>query len=247
MKTSIARQLIGINRCFYDGFARSWATSRVAIHKGILKSMDELRPMGHILDLGCGDGRVGRWVLENRERMGLSSYVGADYSAELLQHAQSEPGDISFVCADMTSPAWKESIAQKRALFDNVVCFSALHHIPGPRRRLRVMRDIYELTRPGGKCVISVWQLSHVPRLEKKIVPWSTAGLNASDLEYNDLLVDWKMGGAGLRYVHEFNLQELKHTCLLAGFKLERSFRSDGQTGDMGLYVVLEKPTPPQR
>ncbi len=239
MNTSIARQLIEINRRFYDSFAAPWSTSRVSIHKGILRVFEALRPAGRLLDLGCGDGRVGIWAANNKESSGLKAYTGADFSAALLdQHPEGYPAEVAFLFADMTVAGWAQAMEAHKP-FDSAICFSALHHIPGPRRRLGVLRTLRSLLLPGGQCAISVWQLSHVPRLQKKIRPWADVGIESSCVEDNDLLVDWKMGGSGLRYVHEFSEQELRRLCRRAGFKVQTSFRSDGQTGDMGLYFVL--------
>jgi SAM-dependent methyltransferase len=244
MKTSIARQLMGINRRFYNAFASPWSTSRVSIHQGIVRAFEAMHPVGRLLDLGCGDGRVGLWAVENKESNGLVSYTGTDFSAALLgpnlSARSAAPPELSFFCVDMTSPRWSQHLNTDCARFDSAVCFSALHHIPGPRRRLGVLRTLRDLLQPDARCAISVWQLSHVPRLQKKIRAWSDVGIDDCCVEDNDLLVDWKMGGAGLRYVHEFSEQELRHLCYQAGFKTQMSFRSDGQTGDMGLYLILQ-------
>ena len=238
MKVSIARQLIGINRSFYNDFARSWSTSRVTIHPGIVRVFDLMQPTGHMLDLGCGDGRVGRWARDRAELLSMESYLGADFSDELLRNAEKDDADISFVCADLCAAGWSHKIRDRRARYDSIVCFSALHHIPGHEQRLSVMREVHELLEPGGKFAVSVWQLSHVPRLQQKIVPWETVNLSQNELEANDLLVDWKMGGEGFRYVHEFSERELLRLFHDAGFHEAEAFRSDGQTGDMGLYVL---------
>ena len=216
------------------------------MHRGIVRSFEKLHPAGHLLDLGCGDGRVGFWAAENLESSGLQSYLGADYSSALLGqhfHAANAPEQsISFICADITATHWVDRVAAHRKQFDSATFFSALHHIPGPRRRLRLMQALQSLLPHGGRCAVSVWQLSHVPRLQKKIRPWSEVGIATSSVEASDFLVDWKMGGAGLRYVHEFTEDELRGLCIRAGFSIEDVYRSDGQTGDMGLYCILKKP-----
>ena len=99
-----------------------------------------------------------------------------------------------------------------------------------------------DLLRPGGGFAFSVWQLMHLPRFQKRVRPWSDAGLKDSDLEPGDLLLDWKMGGEALRYVHQFEPEELTALCDEAGLDVESSFRSDGETGDLGLYVVGRRP-----
>jgi len=241
MKPSIARQLIGINRSFYNDFAKSWTTSRVAIHPGIVRSLSNLASLGHILDLGCGDGRVGRWAQDQIEQLAPKSYLGADFSEGLLSHAKQKGMDFSFVCTDLCEAGWSSEIIKYRRSFDSIVCFSALHHIPGANRRLEFIKEARNLLHETGSLILSVWQLSHVPRLQKKIVPWTTLNLTPNELEANDLLVDWKMGGEGLRYVHEFTEDELRDLLSKAGLHVLDCFRSDGQTGDMGLYVVANK------
>ena len=244
MKTSIARQLLGINRRFYNQFAQSFSISRMSMHKGILQSLPGISPLGHMVDIGCGDGRVGHHVLDHAENLGLSSYLGADFSEALIRQRQQpallDSKKISFTQIDISKPAWERPLLSRA--FDSAVCFSTLHHIPGPRRRLRVLSGLRKILRHGGKCVISVWQLSHVARLQKKIRSWESLGIDPRNLEPNDFLVDWKMGGEGVRYVHEFSEEELLHLSNLGGFIVRDSFRSDGQSGDMGLYVVLEAP-----
>ncbi|HEY4691544.1 MAG TPA: class I SAM-dependent methyltransferase, partial [Anaerolineae bacterium] len=131
---------------------------------------------------------------------------------------------------------WAEGLG----LFDVAVCFSMLHHIPGARRRLRLMQAIRSVLKPGHRCAVSVWQFLHVPRLARKVVAWSEIGLQPGDVDAGDYLLDWRRGGRGLRYVHHFEEAELTDLCRRAGFDVVETFRSDGQTGNMGLYILLK-------
>jgi len=81
----------------------------------------------------------------------------------------------------------------------------------------------------------------HVPRLAKKVRPWSEIGLQRGDVDSGDLLVDWKRGGSGLRYVHHFDEGELRAIAASAGLTPTKSWRSDGATGDMGLYMIFSR------
>jgi hypothetical protein len=78
-----------------------------------------------------------------------------------------------------------------------------------------------------------------VPRLRKKIVPWRELGMRRRDVDRGDLLLDWRRGGRGLRYVHHFQPDELVGLCRLAGFEVTETYASDGATGDMSFFVVL--------
>jgi hypothetical protein len=120
------------------------------------------------------------------------------------------------------------------------VCLSALHHIPGRRRRLRLLREIRSLLKLHARCAISVWQFLQVPRLRRKVVAWSEVGLDSIDVDDGDYLVDWRRGGRGLRYVHHFDEAELIGLCRRAGFRVTETYHSDGETGDLGLYILLE-------
>ena len=148
--------------------------------------------------------------------------------------------DLSFVPPIFARPVERRSLKYRRS-FDSIVCFSVLHHIPGQNKQLEFLAETRKLLADNGSLILSVWQLSHVPRLRKKIIPWSTLSLPSEEFESNDLLVDWKMGGDGYRYVHEFNEEELRGLLSKAGLEAKEAFRSDGQTGDMGLYMVARK------
>ena len=147
----------------------------------------------------------------------------------------------SFVRCDLAAPGWPARLADRP--FDAAVCFSVIHHIPGARRRLRLLREIRSLLGPGGRCAISVWQFLHAPRLRRKIVPWREIGVRSGDVDDGDYLIDWRRGGRGLRYVHHFDEAELVDACRRAGFDVIETYRSDGHasgSGDLGLYILLE-------
>ena len=261
MKTSVARHLLRLNRNFYNTFAEEFSDSRSALQPGISEALRQLGSFTSLLDVGCGDGRVGRAVQESVKR-----YVGVDFSRNLLNlpvgRPTSQPAHFTFLRADLASPHWiktnelclssENGRPQRRtssfilhpSSFDAAVCFSALHHIPGARRRLRLLREIRSLLKPRGGCAISVWQFLHVPRLRRKIAPWAEVGLAPADVDAGDYLLDWQRGGRGLRYVHHFDETELVSLCERAGFTVRAGYRSDGHAsgrGNMGLYVILEK------
>ena len=74
-----------------------------------------------------------------------------------------------------------------------------------------------------------------------RIQPWSEIGLDANAVDPDDYLLDWRLGGRGLRYVHHFQPGELYTLAKQTGFGLEESFFSDGEGGNLGLYQVWRK------
>jgi SAM-dependent methyltransferase len=173
-------------------------------------------------------------------------YRGVDFSQGLLAEAKSRSvpddrrsWDTAWARVDLAAPGWTGHLSLKPAGFEAVVCFSVLFHIPGARRRLRLLREIGGLMAPRGRAAISVWQLESFPRLRRKIIPWEHAGLVQDAVDSGDLLVDWREGGRGMRYVHQFREDELRDLASNAGFRIHECYRSDGETGDMNLYLLL--------
>ena len=235
MNSSTAERLLRLNRSFYDGFAGEFSESRWSLQPGIRRALVALGPYKSLLDLGCGNGRVLEASLIPSTR---GRHLGVDYSTELLSLA-APSGDprASFVSGDLGTANWSREVDGR---FDAVICFSVLHHIPGPRRRLRLLRETYSLMRPGARCALSVWRFRHVPRLLKKTVAWEAVGLSSDDVDPGDYLLDWRRGGRGLRYVHQFQEEELTQLCRSSGFTVTHTYCSDGETGDMGLYIICE-------
>ncbi len=229
MRTFVARRLLRINARFYQQFGAEFAASRSALQPGMLRALPALTGCAAVLDVGCGNGRFGG-ALPAPVR-----YVGVDSSAALLGCA-AQRAHASFLQLDLMDPAW---VLRVRRRFPAIVCFAVLHHVPGARRRLRLLRQLHGLLQPGGVCVLSVWQFAHVPRLRRKICDWQQAGITAAQVDAQDYLLDWQRGGSGLRYAHQFSLAELAQLCARAGFEVRQTYRSDGATGDMGLYVIL--------
>lgn len=235
MKTSTARRLIRLNRIFYDSFAGEFSASRRVLQPGIPRALRALGKVDSLLDLGCGDGRVLGAYLSSAT---TGRCLGIDSSSALLSLATKAASDrATFICDDIAIASWSRRIRRR---FDAAICFSVLHHIPGARRRLRLLRELYSLLRPGALCALSVWRFQHVPRLMQKTIDWEEVGLDASEVDVGDYLLDWQRGGRGLRYVHHFDEAELTCMCRSAGFTVADTYHSDGETGDMALYMICE-------
>jgi hypothetical protein len=122
-----------------------------------------------------------------------------------------------------------------------VFAFAVLHHLPGEALRRRVLGKMRSLLAPQGCFMHSEWQFLNSPRLQRRILPWETVGLSPEDVDPGDVLLDWKQGGYGLRYVHHFSESELARLAGEAAFSIRETFYSDGKEGNLGLYQVWEK------
>jgi len=101
------------------------------------------------LDLGCGDGVLGRAFLgQYPEARG----VFLDFSESMIRAAQEKtvaPGPSTrFVVCDYGKVGWIESV-QADAPFDLIVSGFSIHHQPDDGKR-RIYSEIFELLSPGG-------------------------------------------------------------------------------------------------
>jgi SAM-dependent methyltransferase len=275
MKISTARRLLRLNRGFYDRFAREFAESRSRLSPGVRRAVGLLADRRSLLDVGCGDGRIGRALASGSIPNRVERYLGVDFSRELLAIAAARgdelPAGFEVAHADFSEPAWARHLVRTAGggttdpcrgtadsrpaggdpvvgeevavaeRFQAAICLAVLFHVPGARRRLRLLRQIRDLLAPGAPAIVSVWQLLHVPRLRARIVPWSALGLRKGDVDAGDLLLDWRSGGRGLRYVHHFEPEELAALCQRAGFTVTDRYLADGATRDMSLFLILRR------
>lgn len=239
MDPSTIHRLLEINRRFYQDFAAQFSETRQRIQPGVRKILDSIDKGADILDLGCGNGELAQ-VMAQRGFCG--SYTGFDFSQSLLDIAREKDFGGLKTCfrqADLTMSDWDATVGDK--LFDTVLAFAVLHHLPGNETRQRLVRKIREHLKPGGRFIHSVWQFQNSPRLMERVQPWDSVGIDEEDLESGDTLLDWRSGGKGLRYVHLFDEEELRTLAEKTGFEEEDKFYSDGEGGRLGLYGVWKE------
>ncbi len=99
------------------------------------------------LDLGCGDGILGRAIEAKYPR---AKGVFVDFSENMLAAAQKKSASSAaiFINADFSSPNWVRSL-EKDTSFDVIVSGYAIHTQPDARKK-EIYREIYNLLRAGG-------------------------------------------------------------------------------------------------
>jgi SAM-dependent methyltransferase len=103
---------------------------------------------GHILDLGCGNGILGRFLLN---LFPAASGLFVDFSAPMLDAARKNVGTLpqaTIAYGDFSTPKWIEAV-QLHGPFDIVVSGFAIHHQPDTRKRA-LYAEIFDLLAPGG-------------------------------------------------------------------------------------------------
>ena len=232
--------LVNLNKQFYQTFGREFSSTRQRLQVGVLQVLEMIKGDEDILDLGCGNGEL---VRELMRRGHSGSYTGVDFSLSLLETARHgwEDAPATFLQADLYTPGWEKLIIKSNPkLFDLVTAFAVLHHIPTEEKRLELLNQIHALLRPGGRFIHSEWQFLNSKRLEGRIQAWEEIGLTEADVDPGDYLMDWRLGGRGLRYIHHFTEPELDKLAQKSGFRIRNGFLSDGEKDRLGLYQVWE-------
>jgi tRNA (uracil-5-)-methyltransferase TRM9 len=241
MDPRVVQQLIRINREFYTAFASAFAESRSLLQPSLHRVLAHVPPAGQVLDVGCGHGRVA--LLLDRHRPG-ATYLGLDFSSRLISLAQEGTASLSrvavaFDVADLTESGWSQGLENR--YFDTILLLAVLHHIPACQNRLEILQILSDHLLPDGRLIVSAWQFTTHPRMQRKIVAWSRVGIDPAGLEPGDYLLDWKRGGVGYRYCHLIDEEELTRLAAGSGLQLLESWRADGKEGDLSLFGILAK------
>ncbi len=250
MKEKTVKKLLQLNQEFYQRFGAAFAETRRRIQPGVGRVLEEFIHDGDWLDLGCGSGALlSAWI-----KAGIAgAYTGLDFSEELLAEArgnlvqQPEHPDLEvrYIQTDLLDPNWTKVMHEKR--YDGVLAFASLHHLPGSWNRENVVRNALSLLKPGGVFIHSEWQFQHSAKMMSRVLPWQTVGINESEVEPGDTLLDWRHAAAGqesargLRYVHLFTRKELSVLAGESGCHILSEFESDGKSGNLAFYQVWQK------
>lgn len=231
MSPAVAGQLVALNQTFYARLAEPFARSRQAPQPGFARLRTYLlRPGPALLDVGCGEGRLGRYLWAQQA---ISAYAGVDFSEALLDQARASVAG-QFWQRDLTRPGCLDDLGQ----FGAIACLSTLQHVPGRGNRQRLVAEMAAHLVPGGLLLLANWQFLDSPRQRRKLADWAAIGLAPDDVEAGDYLLTWQRGGFGLRYVCLLDLAATEGLVVPAGLQLVDHYRSDGREGDLNLYSI---------
>ncbi|MEZ4676351.1 MAG: class I SAM-dependent methyltransferase [Caldilineaceae bacterium] len=246
MTPEITATLLQLNRAFYATVATAfdatrWIAGGVATTANLAASTGGSTPTGTRCWLWQW---AFAWLLE--EWGIVADYVGVDADAQLLTLAAQHAAGLTHVrCtfqqADFTEMHWTAQLALQTRTFDLVVCFAALHHVPGYRLRAQVVAGLADLVTTGGTIILSHWQFLTSARFVRKQIAWQTIGLSESDIEEGDALLPWHQNAFAVRYVHQTDEGEAQQLAKMAGLCRIAHFYADGKEGNLNLYTILSR------
>lgn len=247
MRPDTIQRLNALNRRFYADRATSFDDARQQGWPGFAQVIERWRRSGRkrmsVLDLGCGNGRFGEYLL--RHWPAPVHYTGVDQSSALLALARQRLRRFDGVTLRRLDLI--EGTLGGLRRYDGVVAFGLMHHVPGYVTRQRLLRWAVTALAPGGTLAVTFWRFSDRPRFRRKLVAWTaphpfiTPGLDVGDLEPGDHLLRWGKEGDAVRYCHHPSRLEIGRLATSVTAALVDRFRTDGAGGDLNHYLIFER------
>ena len=228
MDDQTIHRLNAINREFYRVTADEFDQTRGRPWPGWARLLPHLRAPLSVLDVGCGNGRLGVYLNEHFDEV---DYHGVDSNPALLARAQASLPDGVFTERDVVEQPPDEG------QYDLVALFGVIHHIPGAQQRQAFMQALAARVGPGGMLAFACWRFYDFERFRARITPWPEDVV----VEAHDYLLDWRRGETALRYCHFVDDDE--HAALVAATGLEEidTYRADGFRGTVNRYSLLRR------
>jgi ubiquinone/menaquinone biosynthesis C-methylase UbiE len=186
----------------FDEIAPGWYNLRH--HSIFTKELEELAGRwrgGRLLNVGCGHGPD---FVPFRQGFELH---GIDLSNKMLElaykYAEKYALQVNLIEADAREIPYRDDC------FDYAIAVATYHHIEGEEERLKALRELKRVLKPGGEVFITAWN-KWQPRF------W---------LKKKDILVPWKSRDkTRYRYYHLFSYGELEALVKKAGLQVVKSY-----------------------
>ncbi len=186
-----------------------------------------IKPGDKILDLGCGNGRLVKSL-----PVGIS-YLGLDNSQKLIKLAQEKYIGENNVF-QVKNILNVEEI--KKFEFDYIFCLAVFHHLPGEKKQLFFLKQLYKKMDEKTVLILSVWKLRFGFKFFRLFFKSFFSQLFKGNLlNYGDLLF-YGFKQHSLRYYHAFSIKELKKIIKKSEFKI-MEFNED----KYNYYLILKK------
>jgi len=210
----------------YDQIAESFDTKRKRPWEDVSEFIETIDENKLTLDLGCGNGRHTRLLLEKK-----IDTIGMDVSFNILKTALENelcsvtPLLTGVINADVSDLSFKDKS------FDRIIMIAVFHHLDNLQKRNQALQEISRILKSKGRLLLSCWLRTH-PRFEKE------------DLKViieqgkKDVLVPWTMPDKTkiMRYYYLFEKEELEDLIKNTNFRIISSRESKHN-----LFIIAEK------
>ena len=231
-----AHMLKDLNCRFYEEQADSFSQTREKPWDGWRNVAEYARNHAHpdtpyrVLDIGCGNMRFERYLLEEMQGFCLD-FTCIDSCTALARDVDG----VRFFERDVIGSLLEGEpfIDPDAAPFDLVVAFGIAHHVPSHDLRRRFIESLASYCSRDGAVVVSFWQFAEAEAKRLRAQQTTLQGLTWFRAEYGcepaleggDYLLGWNNAANAYRYCHNFN--EIEIGGLLDGFNVKERYRAD--------------------
>ena len=227
---------------FYESHGASFSATRHSAW-GVMRLVLEAAAHAEtVIDVGAGNARLASIVPSH------IAYISIEPSSSLREASR------EVIANRMNAQVRAGGFPDLPAIdgeADVVACLAVLHHVVSPAERKKAVHELARITRPGGKAIVTVWNLRHRSffRLGIILAAWLRLPMIRGGGS-GDVWIPWKAEGVkALRYVHAFTLREFKKLFDEREWKIERAegWGADGPAdifSAKNLVIVAERKSP---
>lgn len=187
----------------YDQFAKNFSDTRQHGWPEFEKIIPLLKKHQRVLDLGCGNGRLRKFLPTDIIPNGF--YHGFDLSKNMLAIAkQNFPNDHFF------NGSFAKELPFGADNFDLIVSIAAFHHLLTKKEQKQCVSELNRVTKKGGMVFLTTWK---IPKKYKK---------------YNWKRKDWWLSGFKNYLVPFGKEKHPRHYRLVSDTELAKMLKKNG-------------------
>ena len=196
----------------WNAIAHSFNSTRRKTWKECIDFINTLPKSSIVADIGSGNGRHLIPCAKQCKKV-----IGLDVSNELLRIVEKKIienkfRNVELIHSDAVNTPLKSNYV------DAVLFIATLHNIPERYRRIKSLKEINRILKPGGKSIISVWSRWQDKFRQHFIKQLLT---RYEKNEFGDINIHWRQHGLNIpRYYHLYSKREFQNDLKQSGFKI---------------------------
>jgi len=210
MKQKTAQKILNQTKQTYEQIAEQFSNTRKYAGKEFNLFKQYIKDNITIIDIGCGNGRVAKFLQENCKKK--YNYIGIDNATNFIKIAKQLNPNNKFKEGDFFN------IPTKNNSVDLLLYIRSFHHIPNKNLRIQALQEAKRVLKKEKIIFITVWNLWQKKYIKNIIKAIIKSILTLGKYKYNDLEIKW--GKNHTRYYHAFTTKEIKKLLKQSNFKI---------------------------